>query len=81
MKPKTLATMHGSTFVGDGQKALLEVAQAIKEGGVDVIEFTMTTPGALDIIEKSSVEFGTSVLLGAGTVLDAETAAEREDPA
>ena len=51
-----------------------QVAHAIKEGGVDVIEFTMTTPGALDIIAKSTAEFGSSVLLGAGTVLDTETA-------
>jgi len=58
----------------DDAAGLGQVAHAIKDGGVDVIEFTMTTPGALDIIEKSSAEFGTSVLLGAGTVLDTETA-------
>jgi 2-dehydro-3-deoxyphosphogluconate aldolase/(4S)-4-hydroxy-2-oxoglutarate aldolase len=53
---------------------LVEVAQAIKAGGVDVIEFTMTTPNALSIIEASAREFGEEVLLGAGTVLDPETA-------
>jgi 2-dehydro-3-deoxyphosphogluconate aldolase/(4S)-4-hydroxy-2-oxoglutarate aldolase len=53
---------------------LVEVAQAIKAGGVDVIEFTMTTPNALGIIEASAKEFGEEVLLGAGTVLDPETA-------
>ncbi len=53
---------------------LVEVAQAIKAGGVDVIEFTMTTPNALNIIAASAEEFGDEVLLGAGTVLDAETA-------
>lgn len=58
----------------DDAAGLGQVAHAIKEGGVDVIEFTMTTPGALDIIAKSSAEFGSSVLLGAGTVLDTETA-------
>jgi 2-dehydro-3-deoxyphosphogluconate aldolase / (4S)-4-hydroxy-2-oxoglutarate aldolase len=58
----------------DDAAGLGQVAQAIKEGGVDVIEFTMTTPGALNIIEKCSAEFGSSVLLGAGTVLDTETA-------
>src|SRR6266850_3370340 len=31
LKPKTLAAMHGSTFVGDGAKALIDVAQVIKE--------------------------------------------------
>ena len=36
LKPRTLATMHGSTFVGDGERALADVAQVIKEvlGGV-----------------------------------------------
>lgn len=58
----------------DDAAGLGQVAHAIKEGGVDVIEFTMTTPGALDIIAKCSAEFGSSVLLGAGTVLDTETA-------
>jgi 2-dehydro-3-deoxyphosphogluconate aldolase/(4S)-4-hydroxy-2-oxoglutarate aldolase len=53
---------------------LVEVAQAIKAGGVDVIEFTMTTPNALSIISASVEEFGDEVLLGAGTVLDPETA-------
>ena len=55
-------------------RALGRVATAIKNGGVDVIEFTMTTPGALDIISHCANEFGDRVLLGAGTVLDAETA-------
>ena len=53
---------------------LVQVARAIKAGGVDIIEFTMTTPNALAIIEESAREFGDEVLLGAGTVLDAETA-------
>ena len=38
------------------------------------IEFTMTTPNALAIIESATREFGDDVLLGAGTVLDPETA-------
>lgn len=50
------------------------MAKAIKAGGVAIIEFTMTTPNALGIIEESAREFGDKVLLGAGTVLDAETA-------
>jgi flavorubredoxin len=31
LKPKTLATMHGSTFVGDGERALNDVAQVVKD--------------------------------------------------
>jgi 2-dehydro-3-deoxyphosphogluconate aldolase/(4S)-4-hydroxy-2-oxoglutarate aldolase len=58
----------------DRSEQLLQVAKAIKAGGVDIIEFTMTTPNALKIIEESVREIGDEVLLGAGTVLDAETA-------
>ncbi|MGB5933071.1 MAG: bifunctional 4-hydroxy-2-oxoglutarate aldolase/2-dehydro-3-deoxy-phosphogluconate aldolase [Anaerolineae bacterium] len=58
----------------DRPEQLIQVAQAIRAGGVGIIEFTMTTPNALDIIEESGREFGDEVLLGAGTVLDAETA-------
>jgi 2-dehydro-3-deoxyphosphogluconate aldolase/(4S)-4-hydroxy-2-oxoglutarate aldolase len=58
----------------DSASGLGQVARAIKDGGVDIIEFTMTTPGALDIIAQCTAEFGDSVLLGAGTVLDTETA-------
>lgn len=31
LKPKTLAAMHGSTFVGDGEKALLDLGPLLKE--------------------------------------------------
>ena len=65
----------------DDAAGLGQVAHAIKAGGVDVIEFTMTTPGALDIIARCTAEFGDSVLLGAGTVLDTETAAPPSWPA
>lgn len=58
----------------DRSEQLLKVAESIKAGGVDVIEFTMTTPNALPIIEESAKEFGDEVLLGAGTVLDPQTA-------
>ncbi len=58
----------------DRSEELVEVAQAIRAGGVRTIEFTMTTPNALAIIESAAREFGDDVLLGAGTVLDSETA-------
>ncbi len=58
----------------ESSEALVEVAKALKAGGVDVIEFTMTIPNALDIIEATAKEFAQEVLLGAGTVLDPETA-------
>ena len=51
-----------------------EVVKAIKEGGITVIEVTMTVPGAMDVIKEASQRFGQEVLLGAGTLLDPETA-------
>lgn len=53
---------------------LIGAADAIKRGGVQVIEVTMTTPGALDVIREASLRYGDDVLFGAGSVLDAETA-------
>jgi 2-dehydro-3-deoxyphosphogluconate aldolase/(4S)-4-hydroxy-2-oxoglutarate aldolase len=53
---------------------LLRAAMAVAAGGVKIIEFTMTTPGALDLIAEATRKLGEDVLLGAGTVLDSETA-------
>ena len=53
---------------------LMTAADAIKTGGVNVIEVTMTTPGALRVIEAAKARYGEDVLFGAGSVLDSETA-------
>jgi 2-dehydro-3-deoxyphosphogluconate aldolase/(4S)-4-hydroxy-2-oxoglutarate aldolase len=53
---------------------LLAAADAIKAGGVQVIEVTMTTPGALDVIRQATERYGADVLFGAGSVLDPESA-------
>lgn len=53
---------------------LLNVSTALLEGGIDVIEVTFTVPGVLDILKQLSRELGDRVLLGAGTVLDPESA-------
>src|ERR1700730_11795360 len=53
---------------------LVEVARALAEGGVSVIEITMSVPGALDVLRQVRQALGDRVLLGAGTVLDAEPA-------
>jgi 2-dehydro-3-deoxyphosphogluconate aldolase/(4S)-4-hydroxy-2-oxoglutarate aldolase len=54
---------------------ILDVIEALKKGGVKLLEITMTVPGALDIIQKLAVSKSGGVLIGAGTVLDADTAA------
>lgn len=53
---------------------LIAAADAIRQGGVRIIEVTMTTPGALNVITQAVSRYGEDVLFGAGTVLDAETA-------
>lgn len=55
------------------------VIEAVRAGGIDVIEITMTVPGAVDLIRELSEEYGEDVLIGAGTVLDPETAARCVD--
>lgn len=57
----------------DGSR-LADVAEALVAGGVDVIEITFTVPGAIRVLEQVAQRLGDRVLLGAGTVLDAETA-------
>jgi 2-dehydro-3-deoxyphosphogluconate aldolase/(4S)-4-hydroxy-2-oxoglutarate aldolase len=49
-------------------------ARAVYVGGIDVLEITMTVPGALDVLRQLAAELGDRVVLGAGTVLDADTA-------
>jgi 2-dehydro-3-deoxyphosphogluconate aldolase/(4S)-4-hydroxy-2-oxoglutarate aldolase len=53
---------------------LVEVCRALADGGVTVAEITMTVPDALDVVRKVRAALGDRVLLGAGTVLDPETA-------
>jgi 2-dehydro-3-deoxyphosphogluconate aldolase/(4S)-4-hydroxy-2-oxoglutarate aldolase len=48
--------------------------EAIRAGGVPVLEITMTVPGAVRLIEDLSARFGADAIVGAGTVLDPETA-------
>lgn len=50
------------------------IALACMEGGIDSIEITFTVPGANDVIKDLTKEFGDKLLVGAGTVLDSETA-------
>jgi 2-dehydro-3-deoxyphosphogluconate aldolase/(4S)-4-hydroxy-2-oxoglutarate aldolase len=53
---------------------LVEVVKALHAGGVTVAEVTFTVPNALDVIRAAKEQLGDRVLLGAGTVLDPETA-------
>ena len=56
-------------------KEALRIAESVKAGGIKAIEVTMTVPGALEAIEELSGTYTQEqLIIGAGTVLDAETA-------
>jgi 2-dehydro-3-deoxyphosphogluconate aldolase / (4S)-4-hydroxy-2-oxoglutarate aldolase len=55
-------------------KKLNNIIDALSKGGVKALEITMTTPNAIDVIKSVSNEVGDDFLVGAGTVLDPETA-------
>ena len=52
----------------------IHAIEAIYRGGIRAAEITMTVPGALRALEKVADKFGDQIVLGAGTVLDPETA-------
>jgi 2-dehydro-3-deoxyphosphogluconate aldolase/(4S)-4-hydroxy-2-oxoglutarate aldolase len=58
----------------DSGESLVKVVRALAEGGVTAAEITFTVPDAIDVIRQVRREVGDAVVLGAGTVLDAETA-------
>jgi 2-dehydro-3-deoxyphosphogluconate aldolase/(4S)-4-hydroxy-2-oxoglutarate aldolase len=52
----------------------LAAVEAIREGGIPVLEITMTVPGAVKIIKDLVLRLGDDALVGAGTVIDSDTA-------
>ena len=52
----------------------MRAIDAIREGGIAVLEITMTVPNAFSVIQQVTTRFGSDALVGAGTVLDVETA-------
>jgi len=52
----------------------IRVAEAVLAGGISTLEITMTVPDALGVIRALAARLGGRALIGAGTVLDAETA-------
>jgi len=58
----------------DSGEKLPGIISALRQGGINALEITMTTPGALEIIKNFAAQTGTDFLIGAGSVLDAETA-------
>ncbi len=77
-KEQTLASILEIGIVpivrADSAEKALQAAKAIYRGGIRALEVTMTVPGALRVLENVADEFGDQITLGAGTVLDPETA-------
>jgi 2-dehydro-3-deoxyphosphogluconate aldolase/(4S)-4-hydroxy-2-oxoglutarate aldolase len=77
-KSKIMQHMHDLGLVpvlrASSAEEAITIADAILAGGVNVLEVTMTVPGAIRVIEQLANHHGSKLLLGAGTVLDPETA-------
>jgi len=58
----------------DDAARMRPVVEALASGEVRAIEVTMTTPGALEVLRAIAPALGEQILLGAGSVLDVETA-------
>jgi 2-dehydro-3-deoxyphosphogluconate aldolase/(4S)-4-hydroxy-2-oxoglutarate aldolase len=58
---------------GSAEEALAAV-EAIRAGGIPILEITMTVPGAVKIIADLAKRIGDQALIGAGTVIDADSA-------
>jgi 2-dehydro-3-deoxyphosphogluconate aldolase/(4S)-4-hydroxy-2-oxoglutarate aldolase len=63
----------------DSADAAKAVVEALVEAGLNVAEITMTVPRAIDAIASVAKHFGDKMLIGAGTVTDAETAKRAVD--
>jgi 2-dehydro-3-deoxyphosphogluconate aldolase/(4S)-4-hydroxy-2-oxoglutarate aldolase len=57
----------------------LKAVEAIRAGGISILEITLTVPGAVKVIAELTRRLGDDVLVGAGTVLDADSAKECVD--
>ncbi|MGI6484747.1 MAG: bifunctional 2-keto-4-hydroxyglutarate aldolase/2-keto-3-deoxy-6-phosphogluconate aldolase [Tepidanaerobacteraceae bacterium] len=78
-KLKTLQRIVDSGIVAvvrtESAEKALKTAEAIRQGGIEAIEITMTVPGAVDAIRELKKAYsGGEIIVGAGTVLDTESA-------
>jgi 2-dehydro-3-deoxyphosphogluconate aldolase/(4S)-4-hydroxy-2-oxoglutarate aldolase len=69
LKSKLIAVVRSSK-----SDRLVEVAEALLAGGISVMEITFTVPNAIDVLKAVRAKLQDKVLLGAGTILDPETA-------
>lgn len=68
-KRKLVAVIRGAR-----SEEIIPIAESLYEGGIDILEITAETQGFLTVIERLNEKFGDKLVVGAGTVLDPETA-------
>lgn len=77
-KEEVLQVIKGDGMVavvrGETSEKAMEIVEKCIEGGIRAIELTFTVPYAHRVIEDISRKYGEQIVLGAGTVLDSETA-------
>lgn len=77
-KQEVLSHIHREGLMpvlrADSAEQAFAIAGALEAGGITILEITMTVPGAVRLIERLADRSGDKMLIGAGTVLDAETA-------
>ena len=60
---------------GDSKEQGLKIVEAVVKGGIKVLELTMTVPNPVELLEEVAEKYKwTDIIVGAGTVLDSETA-------
>ena len=79
-KDKTMQAIKNSGIVpvirAKSSEEAINITEAVKEGGIKVIEITMTVPGAISVIKELSEKYRDvpEITIGAGSILDGETA-------
>jgi 2-dehydro-3-deoxyphosphogluconate aldolase/(4S)-4-hydroxy-2-oxoglutarate aldolase len=77
-RDRTVATLSATGIVPcwrcDDTAAIIDATKALCEAGMTTVELTMTMPGNLKLIERARAGLPETIVVGAGTVLDAETA-------
>src|SRR6202142_4129408 len=71
---KIAATGLVAVIRADSSEQAARIADACAQGGVAALEITFTVPGASGVIEHLAKKVSGQILVGAGTVLDPETA-------
>ena len=82
-RKKTLEAIHRVGIVpviraASPEKAIA-IAEAVRAGGVNILEITMTVPGAIEAIRELAERYGDDVVLGAGSVIEADAARDAVD--